>query len=553
MNTAISTRRTWRPLLVCAGLALGALWPRAARADFMLRPNDRVVFFGDSITEERNYTRPFQDYVYARYPERHIRFFNAGWSGDQLGGGLNRLGRDVLSRNPDVVTVCFGMNDGHYQKLSDDSANTYRKNLDAVVKTLTDKKIRVVIFSPSPVDYDQQPPWLKYNLSEVDYNGTLAAFGTIGSEIAQKYGATYVDILHPMMANMATMKVKDAGDRLLRDGVHPVERGGVVMAGAMLLGMGAEPMPFLADVTAAQLTGEDHSQVPLAGNLPVPFWMSRESVAPAAASKFLDVAASRLRVRGLAPGHYEVRVGNDIAGYWSAAELNQGVLIPGTFSTRAKRIHDVTDWKEANYFNAWRVVNLDPEKGAPTEGAVQGLLKADDGFQQSIDSLNTPVTGTTVSVKATGLPENVGPNLALGKSYTSSDPNVYNYGSGGLTDGSWSGDEPHTFASGENDVFPKTTTVDLGKAVSISHVLLGVPAFGSTKTVNVSVSSDGQNFTDVGSYMFSPQKEERHVYAFPATDARYVRLTFPDHYPNEYGYHTNFVFTSEVEVYGPAT
>ena len=87
-----------------AGLALPC---RAARADFLLRANDRVVFFGDSITEERNYTRPFQDYVYARYLERHIRFFNAGWSGDQLGGGLNRLQRDVLSRKPSVVTVCF--------------------------------------------------------------------------------------------------------------------------------------------------------------------------------------------------------------------------------------------------------------------------------------------------------------------------------------------------------------------------------------------------------------------------------------------------------------
>ncbi|RYG57188.1 GDSL family lipase, partial [bacterium] len=73
-----------------AALALSLLPSSAAQADFLLKPNDRVVFFGDSITEERHYTRPFQDYVYSRYPERHIRFFNAGWSGDQLGGALNR-------------------------------------------------------------------------------------------------------------------------------------------------------------------------------------------------------------------------------------------------------------------------------------------------------------------------------------------------------------------------------------------------------------------------------------------------------------------------------
>lgn len=547
----IRATRSLSLLPIVAAIAFGSLQCHSARADFLLRANDRVVFFGDSITEEHNYTRPFQDYVYARYPERHIRFFNAGWSGDQLSGGLNRLQRDVLSRKPSVVTICFGMNDGHYARLSDDSANAYRKNLDAIVKILSDQKIRVVIFSPPPVDYDQTPPWLKASLSEVDYNGTLAAFGTTGSEIARKYGATYIDILHPILNGLSAMKAKVPTYRALRDGVHPTEQGGVVMAGAMLLGMGADPMPFLADVSAVQLTGPDKSQVPLAGRLRVPFWMSEDSVAPSAASGFLPVAASRLRVRGLAPGRYEVRIGDSTAGLWRASELGQGVLVPGSFSARAKRINDLTNWKEANYFNAWRVINLDPETGPATDGAVAGLLKADDGFQDAIDSLNQPLEGQTITVKATGLPENIGPNLALGKPYQSSDPNVYNYGTGGLTDGSWSGEQPHTFASGEKDAFPKTTTIDLGQVSRVSHVLLGVPSFGSTKTVNVSVSSDGQNFTEEGSYVFSSRKEERHVYAFPATPARYIRLTFPDHYAQEFGYAANFVFTSEAEVYGP--
>ncbi len=538
--------------LLPLGLIFGVsqCWP--AHAEFLLKPNDRVVLFGDSITEERNYTRPFQDYVYARYPERHIRFFNAGWSGDQLGGGLNRLKRDVLSRKPNVVTMCFGMNDGHYAKISDDSANAYRNNLDAIVKILTDQKIRVIIFSPSPVDYDKQPPWMTIPLREVDYNATLAAFGAIGSDVAKKYGATYIDILHPILNAQNAMKATDPTYSELRDGVHPDEKGGVVMAGAMLLGMGAEPMPYLADVTAAQLSGPDKTQVPIAGRLPIPFWISADSVAPAAASGFLNVAAWPLRVRGLAPGKYEVGIGKSIVGMWSAADLSKGVLIPGGFSARSKRIYDVTNWKEANYFNAWRVVNLDPETGIASDGAVEGLLKADDGFQDAIDSLNKPMDNVSVSVKSTGLPENIGENLALKKPYTASDPNVYNYGYGGLTDGSWEQGNTQIFATGDKDTFPKNATIDLGKVTPVSHVLLGVPPFGSTKTVVVSTSSDGQNFTDVGSYVFSPQKEEHHVYAFTATPARYVRVTYPDHYPQEFGYTATFAFTSEVEVYGPA-
>ena len=443
------------------------------------------------------------------------------------------------------------MNDGHYAKISDESANTYRTNLDAIVKILTDKAIRVVIFSPPPVDEDMQPPWLSYPLKQVDYNGTLSAFGDIGREVAKKYGATYIDILHPILQTMNALKARDPGYKELRDGVHPEEKGGVVMAGAMLLGMGAEPMPYLADVSAAQLSGPDKTQVPLNGPTPVPFWMSGDSVAPAEASGFLAIAATRLRVRGLKPGRYEVRIGDGSAGLWSAAELDKGVLVPGGFSARAKRINEATNWKEANYFNAWRVVNLDAESGLATEGAVAGLLKADDGLQDAIDSLNRAMEGVSVTVRSTGLPENTGPNLALKKPYVALDPNVYNYGYGGLTDGSWTPGNTQIFATGDKDTFPKNATIDLGQLAPISHVLLGVPPFGSTKTVVVSVSSDGQNFTEVGSYVFSPKKEESHVYAFAATPARYVRVTYSDHYPQDLGYTPTFAFTSEVEVYGP--
>ncbi|RYG73150.1 hypothetical protein EON80_03530, partial [bacterium] len=466
-------------------------------------------------------------------------------------GALNRLERDVLSRNPTVVTVCFGMNDGHYARINDEVAATYRKNLDAVVKNLDDKKIRVVIFSPPPVDEAMQPPWLSFPLKDVEYNKTLQAFRDICSEIAKKYGSTYIDIGAPILKTLAALKVGNPSPGLLRDGVHPDEKGGFVMAGAMLLAMGAEPMPYLADTTAAQLTGPDKSGVPVAGPVPVPLWMNDDDAAFAKAAGFLDVAALRLRVRGLAAGRYEVRIADAIAGLWNADELRQGVLIPGGFSNRAKRIYDVTNWKEANYFNAWRVVNLDAEKGAATDGAVQGLLQADDGFQAAIDSLNTPISGLTVTVKSTGLPENVGQNLALKKPYEASDPNVYNYGYGGLTDSSWVNENPHVFATGEKDTFPKTATVDLGKVQPLTNIYTGVPAFGSTKTVTVSLSSDNTNFTEVGTYVFKQRQEERHLFGFKTTPARYVRLTFPDHYPDEAGYNNRFSFINELEVYGP--
>ncbi|BCM89706.1 hypothetical protein IAD21_01553 [Abditibacteriota bacterium] len=533
-----------------AGIAFGALLCRPASADFLLQPNDRVVFYGDSITDFHNYTRPFQDYVYARYPERHIHFYNAGWSGDQASGALRRLDRDVMVLNPTVVTLCFGMNDGHYQRLSDEIVNTYRTNMDGIVKALTEKGIRVIVFSPPPVDYDKQPPWLNYPLTQVDYNATLAALGDAGSEVAKKYGATYIDILHPILTAHAALKAKDPAYTWLPDAVHPDEKGGVVMAGAMLLGMGAEPMPPLADVSANQLAPD--GKVPSTGPSRLPMWMNSESAIAARESGFLNVAGQRVRVRGLAPGTYDVKINGQSAGWFTHTQLEAGALIPGTYSTRAQRLYDVAWWKEGNYFNIWRNLRIGSEQGPPIEAAIASLMKSDDAYNDAIEALNAPIPSLVITVQATGLPANIGPNLALKKPYTASDPNVYDFGIGNLTNGVWEGQDMKPFATGEKDTFPKNATIDLGKVTPISTILLGVPPFGSTKTVTVSISSDGQNFTEVGSYVFSLNKEERHVYSFAATPARYVRLTYPDHYPDFVGYTPTFTFTSEAEVYGPA-
>jgi len=159
-------------------------------------------------------------------------------------------------------------------------------------------------------------------------------------------------------------------------------------------------------------------------------------------------------------------------------------------------------------------------------------------------------TDPDVAPVAIALPANAGPNLALGMPVVASDPNKWGWDTG-LTDGSWDPGSPTTWASGVTDSFPKTATIDLQTPANVGIIAMGVPPFGSTKTVTVSVSADGQTFTDVGSYVFSLRKEEKHLFTFPPVLARFIRLTYPDHYPDNVGYDPNFVFTTEVEVYAP--
>jgi lysophospholipase L1-like esterase len=138
-------------------------------------------------------------------------------------------------------------------------------------------------------------------------------------------------------------------------------------------------------------------------------------------------------------------------------------------------------------------------------------------------------------------------NVALFCPYVCSDPNTHGWNEPGLTDGTPGSNNETCFAT--NDTPSKTVTVDLGKSRNVQTVVLYMPAFGSTKTIEVSLSADNAVFHAFGSKVFEQGKEQRSVLAGPQTAARYVRLTYPDHYEESLNYSPNFSFTAELQVY----
>ena len=143
----------------------------------------------------------------------------------------------------------------------------------------------------------------------------------------------------------------------------------------------------------------------------------------------------------------------------------------------------------------------------------------------------------------------LGVNLSKNKSYQSSDKNTSGW-DGGLTDGVWGEVAETCYATGASKSFPKHVTIDLASVENIKAVKIGVPKFGSTKDVEVQVSSDGETFTKVSSHSFGLAKTEQKLMKFPQTKARYVRIVSAANHKKKAGYDQNHVFFTEVEVYG---
>jgi len=331
-------------LLLTSIVVLLAPWAAFASADeeeFALKDGDTVVFLGDSITAARTYGRIVERYTRLRYPQRSVRFFNAGQGGDTAAGGLARFERDVLSKEPTVVIAAYGINDIGWGSLADEGhKKTYLEAIRGLVKRCNEANIRLYVASAAVTAADPDQ-------SESDF---LQGMCDEGMAIAREQGAQAIDLQRTMRSiqkkiKAANSQAKQAKDRTTlhaSDGIHLNDLGQLAMAFAVLKGLGAP-----ADVSSAKIKnddtpsvvesngcaisnlqhGEDHKGLEfdrLDEGLPLNF-----GVFGALQFRFIPIPDElnryQLMVEGLKAGRYLVEAEGRGVGTYSADQLAKGV------------------------------------------------------------------------------------------------------------------------------------------------------------------------------------------------------------------------------------
>ncbi|WP_197440465.1 SGNH/GDSL hydrolase family protein [Polystyrenella longa] len=113
----------------------------------------RVICLGDSVTGvyyhtggRRAYSALVEIGLQRAFPETEIEVINAGISGHTTADGLNRLERDVLSKNPDLVTIKFSLNDMTRIPMAN-----FESNLMSMIKQIQATGSAVVLCTPNSV------------------------------------------------------------------------------------------------------------------------------------------------------------------------------------------------------------------------------------------------------------------------------------------------------------------------------------------------------------------------------------------------------------------
>ncbi len=216
-----------------------------------LKPGDRLAICGDSITEQKMYSRIMEDYLTMCVPELGITVRQYGWSGERAPGFLARMTNDCLRFKPTVVTTCYGMNDHEYRPYEERIGETYRSNSLAIIEAFKANGTRVVQGSPGCVG--KVPGWVKTTNSTVeDLNLNLCRLRNIGLELAQKEKVRFADVFWPMLTAGVEAQGRYGTNFAIagKDGVHPGWAGQTVMAYAFLkaLGVNGEIGTFTVDL-----------------------------------------------------------------------------------------------------------------------------------------------------------------------------------------------------------------------------------------------------------------------------------------------------------------
>ena len=373
---------------------------------FYLKDGDCLLFYGDSITQQRFYTNFVETYVLTRWPEMKVTFINSGWGGDRVTGGGGgtadvRLQRDVIAYHPSVVTVMLGMNDGRVQAFNQDIFNTFSSGYQHIVQTLREKlpEARLTLIQPSPYDDMTRPPRF-----EGGYNAVLVRYGQFIKDLAQQQNLGVADLNAPVVAALQKARTIDdsLSQKLIPDRIHPGPGIHLVMAEALLRAWNAPATVTAVEIDARKgkatragntlLTGliqkrDTLSWTQLDRALPMPVDTRDSLVALAVRASDAVEALNQetLKVAGLKKPRYALKIDGEEVGSWTKENLAAGINLGALSTPMAKQamgVHDLTLKHNDIHFTRWRQVQIRlPEESTP---AFQKALEALDALEADL-------------------------------------------------------------------------------------------------------------------------------------------------------------------------
>jgi len=199
---------------------------------FMPQKKKKVIFFGDSITQQGvgpgGFITRIDSMCKLEGKSSQYEFIGAGIGGNKVYDLYLRMDDDVLAKNPDIVVIYIGVNDVWHKTSfgTGTDADKFENFYDAIIKKLTDRNITIVLCTPAVIgektDFTNQQ------------DGDMNKYADIVRHIAAKHHLPLVDLRAKFLEYNKKYNTENKESGILtRDRVHLNEKGNQLVADEM--------------------------------------------------------------------------------------------------------------------------------------------------------------------------------------------------------------------------------------------------------------------------------------------------------------------------------
>jgi lysophospholipase L1-like esterase len=410
--------RAFALLFVFATAAFGESKPTA-----LLPANARVAIVGDSITEQKTYSKFIETYLLACTGRTDIKCFQFGWGGETAAAFSLREDNDLSAFHPTVITLCYGMNDGHYVPYADAIGADYEKFMRTVLTKAPALGVKTIIVgSPGAVDTKF---FVRAGATPAQYNDNLGHLRDIDKKLAAEFHQTFANVHDTMTDAMTKAKAAlgDGYDVCGRDGVHPQANGHLLMASAYLKALGCDGNigDITVDMKGASSASEGHQATGSKGSAEVvstkwPFCFDADPKSPGSNRSILpyctfnqDLNRLTLRVKNLDAAKAKVTWGAESKEF-TKEQLATGINLAAEFTktpfdgafaslinaVRLKQEYETPMIKGmiTNFRNFAGDVKADPEFAAALETLKKKMLAKQESLDAAARKFLVPVKHT---------------------------------------------------------------------------------------------------------------------------------------------------------------
>jgi lysophospholipase L1-like esterase len=224
-----------------------------------LLKGERILFLGDSITQDGQYVSFIEYYFNSLFPDNKFDIISIGLSSETVSGLteksnpyrrpclFDRLDFALNEIKPSIVIACYGMNDGIYHPQSKERLKAFESGIMKLISRVQQDKIKLILITPPMFDTlsakfkpigENEPDYgfaTPYHL----YNNVLGDYASFQMKLSIP-NVTVIDLHTTMTDYVLRQRNAIPNFSFSKDGIHPGTVGHLFMAQQFMKGIGVE-------------------------------------------------------------------------------------------------------------------------------------------------------------------------------------------------------------------------------------------------------------------------------------------------------------------------